>query len=215
MTDAAPQGKRKLFSIEACAQRASVVSEMKIPRASQIDTSVPKAAAPQLAPYPELLQGLGNPSLVLGFDIETHNWPEKSCRKGHTGQFGKYTLKDDATLRFSRIVQIAWVSGGMCAQTPPATKRYYVRPEGFQIAARATETHHITQEMAMGGEALSGVLQEFMCDVRAVCDAGGRVVAHQEIVSFCCISAHTENPPSFLVSVLLHLAKSVGPALQH
>ena len=44
--------------------------------------------------------------LPIGFDVETHDWPDNEERKGRIGQFGWYTLKDEETLRKGHIVQI-------------------------------------------------------------------------------------------------------------
>ena len=47
-----------------------------------------------------IVDQMGNPKLAIGIDIETHGWPEYSSKKGHIGNFGFYTMKDDAAVEF-------------------------------------------------------------------------------------------------------------------
>jgi len=62
-------------------------------------------------PPTTLIYRIGNPKLAIGIDLETHGWLENSSKKGHAGKFGFDTMKDDESLTFARIVQIAWVIG--------------------------------------------------------------------------------------------------------
>ncbi len=94
-------------------------------------------------------------------------------------------MKDDETLRFSRIIQLGWSVGSSYSHAPTLTKSYFVRPNGFQVTADATKFHKCSHEYASSeGRPLDDVLREFMDDVTAAFKAGGRVVAHQEI-HFC------------------------------
>ena len=90
-------------------------------------------------------------------------------------------MKEDATLNFSRIVQIGWVIGGSTPQSPATVKSALVKPEGFEISEDATRKHRITHEQAVReGRVLREVLTEFVTDVTSACrSGGGRVVAHQ------------------------------------
>ena len=64
------------------------------------------------------------------------------------------------------------------------TKKFYVTPEGFEVSAKATKLHGISQERLMAaGKPLEEVLREFLSDVVEACSKGGRVVAHQIEVS--------------------------------
>ena len=113
-------------------------------------------------------------------DIETHSWLDGATNKGGIGQFGWYTMRDEATLKFARIVQIAWVVGKAYIDAPVVTKSYLVKPDGFEIATKAINFHHITnEEAAAKGKPLQEVLLEFMSDVKDACMSGGRVCAHQ------------------------------------
>ena len=116
---------------------------------------------------------------------ETHDWIDGASAKGRIGQFGWYTMKDDATLRFARVVQLGWVIGGARGDAPAFTKTYFVKPIGFQVTADATKFHNISHEYVFReGRRLDDVLREFMTDVKAACTAGGRVVAHQELQTY-------------------------------
>ena len=89
-------------------------------------------------------------------------------------------MKDEATLQFSRIVSMAWVSGDPDLTAAVRIKNPLVQPSDFQIADKATRHHHISQDMAVSfGRPLEDVLREFMADVSVMCENGGRVVAHQ------------------------------------
>ena len=131
----------------------------------------------------EIVDQIGNPKLVIGIDIETHGWPEHSSKKGHIGKFGFYTMKDDASIEFARIVQIAWAIGECQGDSQTTSKCFIVQPEGFQIEWKATNFHGISNEMATAnGAKLKDVLNEFMKDVMAAYDEGGIIVAHQMMV---------------------------------
>ena len=59
-------------------------------------------------------------------------------------------------------------------------KKFYVTPEGFEVSAKATKLHGISQETLMAaGKSLEEVLREFLSDVVEACGKGARVVAHQ------------------------------------
>ena len=166
---------------------------------------LPKTALPPQG----LVARIGMPTIAVGFDIaswphmwppvllvwvlgvgarvalpsavkETHSWPEQASKKGHIGQFGWYTMKDDDTLGFARIIQLGWAIGDARGDAAVNTKAYLVSPDGFEVAAKATSFHKLSHErVAREGRALTDVLCEFMLDVKAACACGGRVVAHQ------------------------------------
>ena len=99
-----------------------------------------------------------HPQVLVGFDIETHDWVRKTD-KGRIGQFGWYTLKEEYELRFARIVQLGWVVGQACDVTQVSTKTYTVRPIDFTIADDAARFHRISQDIAMHeGQPLEKVL---------------------------------------------------------
>ena len=45
-------------------------------------------------------------TLVIGFDVETHDWKEESTKKGRYGEHGFYTITTADELLFKRMVQI-------------------------------------------------------------------------------------------------------------
>ena len=166
------------FHMSSCAQKRSPAPQLKIPRASDIR---PQKPGMNFIPLPNVVVAqLGDPAVVIGIDVESHSWPNDSCRRGHTGQFGKYTMKDDKTLRTSRIVKIAWTVGAAEVKAPVEVKCKLIRPDGYEIADKATQFHGISQEQAMSeGLDLKEVMEEFMKDMVELCESGGRVVAHQ------------------------------------
>ena len=143
-------------------------------------TSAPGRATLTTRPPQILLDRLGDPSIAVGVDVETHDWPDKSDNKGHVGELGWYTMKDEDSLLFGRIVQLGWTIGAVGLDAPVTTKALLVRPQGFMVSDRAWKKHGITHTMAVqDGGALADVLQEFMQDVKEAVAKGGRVVAHQ------------------------------------
>ena len=128
-------------------------------------------------PLPDsMCQRMGNPTMVIAFDIETHDWSKNGYGRGRIGQFGWYTARDEEDLTLARIVQLAWCVGN--ATIPEISKSYFVRPFGFTLAAKASIFHGIGQEKTQEGRPLQDVLQEFMTDVRRCTQQGGQVVAH-------------------------------------
>jgi DNA polymerase III epsilon subunit-like protein len=172
--------RKRRFDMGECAKKPPSQPTPKIPKASEIKINTSGAACYSVKPPKILLEQLGNPAIVVGFDIESHSWPENSCRKGHIGQFGWYTLKDDATLLFARTVQVGWVIGRADLQAPVVVKSALVKPDGFEVAHKAFKHHGITHEQALrDGRSLAEVLREFTTDVKDAFANGGRVVAHQ------------------------------------
>lgn len=146
------------------------------PRAS--DLSLCKLG--DFAPYPlpsDLLQKLfPAPSWVLGFDIETNDWVERTASiKGSIGEHGYYNLCRPCDLE-SRIVQLSWVihdgSGSRVVER-------IVQPRSWAVSVKAERYHGISQKQAEeNGVPIEAALAEFLCDVRRVCSHGGRLVSH-------------------------------------
>ena len=125
----------------------------------------------------DLLQLLGSPEEVTGFDIETHDWPTEGVRKGRVGDFGCYTVTPEETVAMARVVQLGWTIGRI--GDDGVTKKRLVRPRDFVISQKATKFHRISQEAAANsGQPLEDVLGEFMRDVIESDRRHGRVVAH-------------------------------------
>lgn len=164
---------RKRFSKQVMEQ---VKAPKRVPRAAELHMGQMRPTAPPGV----VLNKIGNPDLVIGVDIETHDWLHDQCNKGQIGQFGFYTLRDERDLAYSRMIQLGWVVGCLAADAPPEiSKDKFVQPEGFEVSARATNYHKLTHaQVVEGGEPLTEVLRDFMEDIISAFKRGGRVVAH-------------------------------------
>ena len=97
--------------------------------------------APARVPAPpRLIKLLGTPNIIIGVDIETHDWSTNGGCPGTRGQFGSNTRCDSDTHN-ARIVQIAWTL--MRENSEPIVKVRLVRPEAFVVSAKATTYHGI------------------------------------------------------------------------
>ncbi len=148
----------------------------KVPKASEVELTAERVR--HVPPSNILAKRLGSPALLIGVDIETHDWPEEENR-GRIGQFGWYTVKGEKLLDFARIVQIGWAIGDARAAAPVSVKASIVQPDGFQISAKATKFHGISHATACkNGRPVADVLRDFMADVLEACSSGGRIVLH-------------------------------------
>ena len=170
--------------MEACAKKAKPETPVKIPKAKDLNLSAP---AKWILPPETLSNRLGEPQLVMGYDLETHDWLEEHCNRTYTGPFGFITTLAHNQLEYQRIVQVGWAIGKGTDHALSTRKCFYVRPEGFEISDKATEKcHGITQAQAtQEGRSLTDVLQEFMEDASKVVENGGKLVAHQGRTFFC------------------------------
>ena len=144
----------------------------KPPMASQI-----KLGAPVATPPPEEVRDLiGDNDLVVGVDIETHDWETNAGSKGCVGQYGFYT-RCDSNDHAARIVQLGWAISATGAET--RVKELLVKPDGFRISDKAARFHGITHDVAASqGQPLRGALCEFMAELMAAHVSGGRVIIH-------------------------------------
>ena len=60
-----------------------------------------------IKPPDQVVQLLGNSELIVGVDIETHDWENNAGSKGGFGQFGFYG-RCNSNDHAARIVQIGW-----------------------------------------------------------------------------------------------------------
>ena len=159
--------------------------KMKVPRAADLN----RQAACSMEPLPpSVRERLGTPDIVLGFDIEVHDWNEGITRKGSIGPFGWYRLRDEISFEYSRIIQLGWAIGHIREETCVQIKTRFVKPNGFQISAKAVAVYSITQDkVESDGIDLAIVLSEFLNDVRDACRRNGRVVAHHLEFDACII----------------------------
>eukprot|EP00973_Karenia_brevis_P009794 1323001-Karenia_brevis.AAC.1 len=150
----------------------SKLSIPKIPRAAVLNMNLPP-----LMPG-AIVNRLGCPSMIVGFDCETHDWLDGTSKKGRIGPFGWYTMNDDVC--FARIVHLAWVIGDAGEGEQAIVKNAVIQPHGFLISDRASAVHGIThKDASTNGRQLAVVLDEFMRDVSESVLRGGRVCAHQ------------------------------------
>jgi hypothetical protein len=162
-----------------------------------------------IRPPQVLLERLCDPRVVVGFDIETHDWLDNSDGRVHIGELGWYTMKEESSLCFDRIIQIGRAISEADIQAPATKKALLIRPDGFVVAGHTTNFHGITHEWAAReGVALVDALQEIMTEVQNACAKGGRVVAHQ-------IESAREGPQGWAsvggVTVARGAASTSGP----
>ena len=153
----------------------------KVPRAADVETKALGSLEFRRIAAPSLVkQGLGAPAFILSFDIETHDWVNrtKEEKKGHIGQFGWYTMDPAEDLRVSRIVELGWAMGAANRDGETLLKSRLVKPIGFTISDKAFKCHRISNEEANSGASLVAILEEFMSDVRIAFASGGRICAH-------------------------------------
>jgi hypothetical protein len=168
----------------------------KAPRAAAITIVVPDAVHVPLPPA--LTDRLLKPNLVIGFDIETHDWEQVDRHAPYIGQFGWEYNRADTALDFSRVVQIGWAISPVDMSTPVEVKTELIRPAGFLISERATKFHGITHDYAVQeGRPLDQVLTEFIADVVKATAQGGRICAHQIET----VGGEVLHPPCGLVTV--------------
>ena len=84
----------------------------KVPMASQINIGAPVATIPPT----EVMDLIGDNDLVVGVDIETHDWETNAGSKGYVGQYGFYT-RCDSDDHAARIVQLGWAISANGAET--------------------------------------------------------------------------------------------------
>lgn len=167
----APPMKRKSFDPLLCARVQN--TEKRIPKASEL-TQAEAFACP---PPEEVSRKLGNASMAMGFDIETHDLVERGGEG--VGRFG-HPWRSKPSIFQLHVVQIGWAIGG-CAQQDPINERgeRLIKPENFEISKHASEKHGISNEQAKElGAPLSEVLEEFMRTALRVHESGGIVVSH-------------------------------------
>ena len=144
---------------------------IKIPRCSDLTVKPIRIPAPR-----RVARVIGEASLVVGVDIETHGWKDGPGEKGTHGPFGFFT-RSNSDLSYARIVQIGWAV--LDGSEGPNVKERLIKPEGFEIEHKATQFHGITQEHALShGSSLSDVMSEFIQDMIGLAERGARLVIH-------------------------------------
>ena len=145
----------------------------KIPKVKELLTT---REMPTMPPS-TIMALIGCTDIVLGVDIETHDWESARGSKGTVGHFGFYT-RHGSNDEDARIVQIGWATQLTSTGTIHVTERT-VRPNGYAIAEKAAKYHGITQESAeQCGQPLHTVLTEFMDHAMRIDAMGVRIVIH-------------------------------------
>ena len=168
--------KASKFNLALCAQPQKKVITFKPPKVRELQQL--KNAPPKPQPFPpDLSAKLAGLDLIIGIDIETHDWETRNKKKGGVGQYGFYTIRHPDDL-LVRIVQIGWAIGGI-SDGDVVVKEYTVKPQDFVISEKAAKYHNISNELAhLEGKPLRDILVEFISDIRSATSKGGRVVAH-------------------------------------
>ena len=68
---ATPQ--KRMFQLDKCAQRRPLEQPVKIPRAADVEVVTPGVTSFNFPPPQILLDRLGDPPAVIGFDIEVRH----------------------------------------------------------------------------------------------------------------------------------------------
>ena len=145
---------------------------IKVPRARDITTH----SGALVKPSEEVIKSIGCRELVVGVDIETHDWETNRGSKGGAGQYGHYA-RCNSNDHAARIVQIGWAVRKH--GEAPDVKERLIKPDGYTISAKATKYHGISHEFADShGMQLRDVLSEFMQEMSALHRAGARMVVH-------------------------------------
>ena len=174
-----PSLKRKAPNFNTLNLDATRTSKPKVPRAADVKFGPAESTTLEnIAPPTFVKRLLEAPSLVIGFDVETHDWLDGE-RKGRIGDFGWYTMDPPALMQYPRIVELCWVLVAVDTSSVLVRKSYRIAPEGFSISTRASDVHKITQQIAQqSGRPLKAVLAEFLADVKSVADKGMKLAAH-------------------------------------
>ena len=145
---------------------------IKVPLVSELTTH----PSVLVAPPEEVCKQLGFHPLIVGVDIETHDWENNAGSKGEEGPFGHYS-RCDSNVYDARIVQIGWaVRRG---EEEIHVKEKLVKPQGFTISKKAEAFHGISHERACSeGLSMYDVMTEFIQDMCVLHDEGARLVVH-------------------------------------
>ncbi len=176
-SSASPVSRRVMpFSVARAAQPKKG-TKRRFPRAADILLS---AERQYVAAPPVVAAKLRGEVLLIGVDIETHDWSagHSTNLRGSIGQFGHYNLCMPCDIEEPRIVQIGWAVRGSGDRNTVVTERL-VRPDGFRVSEKATAFHRITHACAAEeGVPLPHALAELMRDALEVSGQGGRLVCH-------------------------------------
>ena len=151
--------------------------QSKVPRAGSIEPEdVIGRPLRKIDPLPLIKMGLGAPTTILGFDVETHDYLTIP-RTTRTGPFHWFTRTPIAQIKHARLVELAWAVGPVAPGASVTMKSKRIIPDQWEIK-KGYDYHKISTAEARLGEPLEDVLREFMNDVRNACGQGGRVCAH-------------------------------------
>lgn len=144
----------------------------KIPRACELHCD---GVARHVEPPDVVTQHLSN-ELVVGVDVDTHDWGTNVGSKGGIGQYGFYT-RCNSNIGRCHIVRLGWAISG--SNAPTVTKERLVKPECYIISEKAEQHHGISNKVAtQQGRDIRDVMEEFMDDMMTLYARGWRVVIH-------------------------------------
>ena len=133
-----------------------------------------------VGPPAGVLSKLSGSDMFMWIDLQVHDWIKEEGEKSRYGQFGHYMIATKENTQYKRIVKLAWIVGtGTDDLHIRKAKVMKIRPDDFEISAKAVGCHGITQQIALDhGIPLVHALTEMMEDAQSTCKHGGRLVSH-------------------------------------
>eukprot|EP00961_Rhodomonas_salina_P222960 3014991-Rhodomonas_salina.1 len=122
---------------------------------------------------------LGAPRIMV-VDVETHDWIDFPVEEWDTvkGPFGHRCWLRMETMDYPRVIQLAWATYTVEGKKMNE-RNFYVQHPSVNISEKATKLHHITDDdLLTKGQPLKTVLREFLINVHATEESGGKLVAH-------------------------------------
>ena len=172
------QSKFSLSLVAKANDDGSDPRKCKVPRVSDLMATPETCRNYPVEPSPEVVAKLGSQSLAVGVDIETADWTTQKHGL-QRGQFGFFTTCGPEVFE-QRIVQIGWFVQDL--SNPEADAEHgeiIIRPDDFQISAKATKLHGVSNERAQhDGLPLRSALNTFMCAMEGLEQRGARLVIH-------------------------------------
>ena len=157
--------------------------QFRMPEKRQVVAKIPKvhdlvSGTHIIRPSDTVVAKIGSATLVVGVDIETHDW-EGKAREMCNGRFGFFHIFHPDNLK-QRIVQIGWAIGEAAKGAPLSDQaELLIQPAGFNISPKATHKHGISNDRANSeGLPLRVALGRFMDALCLVDSLGGRLVVH-------------------------------------
>ena len=168
------------FSLSLVARKNTRDTDGKDPRKPKVPRVRDLTATPELCPVvppPEVVAKLGEQNLAVGIDIETADWTERKHAL-QKGQFGFHTMCGPEVFD-QRIIKIGWFVKDL--SNPDADTEHgeiIIQPGDFQISAKATKLHGVSNERAQhDGGCLSVTFCGCLCLWLSVVFCGCRLLS--------------------------------------